>query len=332
MTVTLGFEALNGVLGMGDAIDLLEATYSHEAAGHTVVSPRLASSFAGGWMRILFAADWQSGYYATKAYNLTEGVGVRYVVTLYRLKDGELLAVMDGRIITDLRTGAASGVAARKVPVSGPVTVGIIGSGHQARAQLESLASVYRIESAAVYSPTAANREAYAREMSARLGFPVDPVDSAEAAVRGRNVIATASSSKDREPLVRGEWLGSCRLLCAVGNTRPQFAEIDVRCFREAGLVVMDSPLAMDEAGELRQALAAGALPEAKRATLADIVGGTVAVPAKGMVIFKSVGTALQDLSLAERYYQLLGAKAGIPAAAGLGSLKRLTKNTITKA
>ncbi len=326
MAVTLGLDALNGVLEMRDAIDLLETTYAHEAAGRTAISPRLTTAFEGGWMRILFAADRQSGYYATKAYNLTEGVGVRYVVTLYRLKDGELLAIMDGRTITDLRTGAASGVVARKVSIPGPVSIGIIGSGHQARTQLESLSTVYQFASASVYSPTAANREAFAREMSERLGFSVSPVDSAEAAVRGRTVVAAASSSRGPEPVVRGEWLGSCRLLCAVGNTRPQFAEIDCRCFREANLVVMDSQLALEEAGELRQALASGALPESKQATLAQIVGGSVAMPGEGMVIFKSVGTALQDLSLAERYYELLGAKAGLPAAEGLGSLKQLAK------
>jgi alanine dehydrogenase len=322
MAVTLGLEALQGVLGMRDAIDLLEAAFVHEAAGETVVSPRLNTAFDGGWMRILFALDRQSGYCATKAYHLIDGVGVRYVVSLYRLRDGELLAVMDGRTITELRTGAASGVAARKVSVSGLVSVGIIGSGHQARTQLESLANVYRIESAAVYSPTAANREAFAREMSARLGFPVSAVSSAEAAVRGRAVVAAASSNASIEPVVRGEWLDRCRLFCAVGNTRPQFMEADVKCFGDARLVVMDSLNAMAETGELRQAEKSGALPESKRATLAQVVAGSIAVPQEGLVAFKSVGTALQDLALAARYYELLGACEGVPAAPGLASLK----------
>ena len=113
------------------------------------------------------------------------GTGVRYVVSLYRLKDGELLAVLDGKRITDLRTGAASGVLARRVPLEQPVTVGLLGAGHQSRMQLECLASVYAVESAAVFSPTAANRETFAREMTARLGFPVTAARSAEAAVRG---------------------------------------------------------------------------------------------------------------------------------------------------
>jgi len=323
MAVMLGYETLNGVIGMREAIDLLEGALAHEAAGATSVSPKYVTDFANGAMRMLFAADQQAGYCATKAYHSIQGAGTRYVVTLYRLKDGELLALLDGQIITDLRTGAASGVIARRVPIGRPVSVGVIGSGHQARTQLEALAAVYRVESAAVYSPTAANREKYAAEMSKKLVFPVAPVASAEAAVRGRAVVASASSSRSPEPVLLGAWLGDCRLLCAVGNTRAKFMEADVQCFRDAALVVMDSPHAAHEAGELKQAIAAGALPESKQTTLAQIVTGKTAIPAKGLVTFKSVGTALQDLALAARYYELLGAKAGLPASSDLGSLKK---------
>jgi len=322
MAVMLGFEALRGVIGMRDAIELLEETLAHEAAGRTFVSPKFNADFEGGSMRMLFAADYQAGYGATKAYHTIRGAGTRYIVSLYRLKDGELLALLDGQLITDLRTGAASGAVARKVRVPGPVSVGVIGSGHQARTQLEALASVYRVESAAVYSPTAGHREAFARAMSAKLGVPVTAVASAEAAARGRAVVAAASSSRSSEPVVRGEWLDRCRLLCAVGNTRRQFAEVDVQCFRDARLVVVDSLHALEEAGELRQAVASGALPEAKRATLAQVAASSVSVPQEGLVTFKSVGTALQDLALAARYYALLGARAGLPAAPDLASLK----------
>ena len=323
MTIMLGLEALEGVLGMRDAMDLLEQASSHEAAGKTFISPRLNTSFESGWMRVMFAADYQSGYCATKAYHMIQGVGVRYVVSLYRLRDGELLAVLDGRIITDLRTGAASGVVARKVRAPGPVSVGLIGSGHQARMQLESLASVYRVESAAVYSPTAGHRETFAREMSAKLGIPVTAVDSAEAAVRGRVAVAAATSSRSSEPVLHGAWLDRCRLLCGVGSTRPQSVELDVQCFRDAGLVVVDSPRAVEEAGDLQQAEKHGAITAEKQATLAQIVSGQVTVPREGLVTFKSVGTALQDLALAARYYELLGSRAGVPTAPDLASLKQ---------
>jgi len=107
-----------------------------------------------------------------------------------------------------------------------------------------------------------------------------------------------------------------------VGNTRPQFAEADVECFRNAGLVVMDSWHALEEAGELRQAVRSGALPEAKRASLAQIVTGVATVPREGLIAFKSVGSALQDLALASRYYELLGSRPGLPACADLASAR----------
>ncbi len=322
MTVMLGADALEGALGMRDAIDLLEAASQHEASGRTFVSPRLNTAFDGGWMRMMFAADYEAGYGATKAYHMIQGAGVRYVVSLYRLRDGALLSVLDGRLITDLRTGAASGVVARRVPIGSPVSIGIIGSGHQSRMQLESLACVYRIESAAVFSPTAAHREAFAREMSSRLGIAVAAADSAETAARGRAIIVAATSSRSREPVLKREWVSGCRLLCAVGSTRPESVEVDPGCFGDAALVVVDSERAVDEAGDLQQAAKAGLIVAKKRATLAQIVSGEAAVPREGMILFKSVGTALQDLALGQRYYELLGAQAGRPAARELASLK----------
>ncbi len=318
----LDAKALEGALGMRDAIDLLEEMSRHEAAGGTFISPRLNSAFEGGWMRMMFGVDREAGYFATKAYHLIEGAGVRYVVSLYRLADGALLAVMDGRLITDLRTGAASGVVARKVPLHGPVHVGLLGSGHQSRMQLESLASVYPVRSATVYSPTPAHRETFGREMAAKLGFPVVIADFAEAAVRGHEVVVAATSSRSAEPVLRGAWLDRCRLLCAVGSTRPQSVEVDAESFRGAGLVVVDSERAVEEAGDLQAAVRAGAVPEEKHVTLAQLVAGKATVPAQGRVVFKSVGTALQDLALAARYYDLLGSKAAARVES-LASLKR---------
>ena len=135
------------------------------------------------------------------------------------------------------------------------MSVGVIGSGNQARTQLAALAAVYRLGSVAVFSPTAAHRELFAREMSASLDVAVTPVDSIEAAVRGRQVVASASNARSAEPVLRGAWLDECRLLCAVGNTRRQYCETDVDCFRNARLTVVDTLHALEEAGELRQAV-----------------------------------------------------------------------------
>lgn len=322
MTAMIGVDALDGAIGMHEAIDLLERTIAHEEAGRTSVSPKFITEFENGVMRVLFAADAVSGYCAMKAYHNIKNAGTRYVVMLYSMGDGELLAMLDGRVITDLRTGAASGVIARKVHLTGPVHAGILGSGNQARTQLEALAAVYPLERVEVYSPTVSNRERYARQMSAKLNVPVVAVDTAEAAVRGKQVVATASSARSAEPVLRREWLTHCRLLCAVGNTRPQFAEIGVDTFDHAALTVVDTRHALKEAGDLIGAAKAGALPDSKWATLGQILTGSRSVPKEGLVIFKSVGMALQDLALAGRYYELLGARKDLASPSNVASLR----------
>ena len=112
-------------------------------------------------------------------------------------------------------------------------------------------------------------------------------------------------------------------LLCAVGSTRPQSVEVDPEAFRDASLIVVDSLHAVDEAGDLQQAVKLGYVTAARQATLAQIVSGQRTVPNSGRIIFKSVGTALQDLALAARYYELLRECAGLPVAPDLARLKQ---------
>jgi len=322
MAAILGAQALEGLLSMRDAIDLLEQMSHHEAAGRTLVSPRQTTPFQNGWMRLMFAADYASGYGATKAFHLVRGAGVRYIVSLYRLQDGELLAVLDGRLITDLRTGAASGVVARHLALPDPAAVGIIGSGHQARMQLEALCVELKIARATVFSPTRTHREKFAAEMSAKLGIAVSPVDSCEEAVRGHDVVVVATSATGADPLVRSNWLHGCRLVCAVGSTRPESVEVDVASFASAGLLVVDSPLAAEEAGDLQRAVRSGRLDSGRQVTLAQLVAQGKRALKGGYAVFKSVGTGLQDLALAARYYELSKLRTDLPVAADLGSLK----------
>jgi ornithine cyclodeaminase/alanine dehydrogenase-like protein (mu-crystallin family) len=322
MTAMIGIDALAGVIGMREAIDLLERTIAHEAAGRTSVSPKFVTDFENGSIRILFAADGEAGYCAMKAYHNIKNAGTRYVVLLYSLKDGELLALIDGRLITDMRTGAASGVIARRVPMPGPVSVGLLGSGNQARTQLEALAAVYEIERAEVYSPTERNRERFAQTMAAELAIPVVAAKTAEATVRGKQIVVTATKARSLEPVLRAEWLDRCRLLCAVGNTRRQFAEIGADTFGRAAFTVVDSLHAFKEAGDLIVAAEAGALAESKQATLGQVLTEARTLPPDGLIVFKSVGMALQDLALAARYYELLGHREDLASPSDVASLR----------
>jgi ornithine cyclodeaminase/alanine dehydrogenase-like protein (mu-crystallin family) len=323
MAVILGAQALEGVLHMRDAIDLLETMSRHEAAGRTLIAPRQTVPTEGGWMRLMFAVDYESGYAATKAFHMVRGIGVRYVVSLYRVKDGELLAVLDGRLITDMRTGAASGVAARFLKLPSSVSVGVIGSGHQARMQLEALAATLHVTAASVYSPNAPHRHAFAAEMMRKLDVPVTAADSAETAARGHAVVVVATNAVGTEPVLRRPWLAECRLVCAVGSTRRESIEVDAATFGDAAVVIVDSLLAAEEAGDLQQALEKGVFGLERQVTLAQLVAQGRQGLGGGYAVFKSVGTALQDLALAARYYDLLQSADGVLSAPDLASLKQ---------
>jgi ornithine cyclodeaminase/alanine dehydrogenase-like protein (mu-crystallin family) len=323
MAVILGAQALEGVLRMKDAVSILETMSKHEAAGRTLIAPRQTVPMDGGWMRLMFAADYESGYAATKAFHMVHGVGVRYVVSLYRVKDGELLAVLDGRLITDMRTGAASGVAARHLKLPSSASIGLLGSGHQSRMQLEALAATLHVTKASVYSPNPAHRHAFAVEMTRKLDLPVTAVDSAQAAAQGNTVVVVATNAVGAEPVLRRRWLDECRLVCAVGSTRKESVEVDAATFGDAAIVIVDSLLAAEEAGDLQQAVATGALELGRQATLAQLVEQGKVNLAGGYAVFKSVGTALQDLALASRYYELLQTSGKAPAAPDLASLKQ---------
>jgi ornithine cyclodeaminase/alanine dehydrogenase-like protein (mu-crystallin family) len=159
--------------------------------------------------------------------------------------------------------------------------------------------------------------------MTSKLGFPVKAERSAEAATRGHAVVVAATSSQSSEPVLRAAWLDRCRLLCAVGSTRPQSIEVDEGSFRAAKAVVVDTMRAGEEAGDLHYAVKSGAVTSEQQITLAQVAAGTARLPDTGLVAFKSVGTALQDLALAVRYFELLRGRKDLPGALDLASLKK---------
>ncbi len=321
MPIMIDQTTIRETLSWSEAIDYLEIGLAHEAAGRTDVSHKFNHDFDNGNMRILFAVDYAAGYGATKAYHTIDGVGSRYLVSLIDLADGRLLAIVDGRQITDMRTGAASGVVARKMGLGdagADHVVAVLGSGHQARAQLQALSAVLTPREVRVFSPTPENRARFAGDFGTALGRPVTAVGSAEEAVRGAGIVLSGSAARTDEPILRGDWLDSCRLLAAVGNTRPQYGELDMACFERAETIVIDTNHAISEAGELIRADRAGLLPEDRRQLLSAFAQPSASVPPEGMVLFKSVGTALQDLSLVGKVYENLKTDPGLARAPDL--------------
>jgi ornithine cyclodeaminase/alanine dehydrogenase len=238
-----------------------------------------------------------------KAMNLAPGHGVRYQVHLYRIADGELVAIMDALHLTTLRTGATSAVATRRLAGGKATTVGVIGSGIEARAQLEAMHALGLARSARVYSPTQANREKFAAACSRSLAIEVVPVAEAKEAVRGCGLVVAAVKSS--ETALLGEWLEPGTHVNSVGTARPEQREIDAATFQRSAVIVVDTREGVF--GEAGDAIAAKDVVSPEQVyELAELVTGRAPARSdeKQITLFKSVGSAHQDIAIAARIFE----------------------------
>jgi ornithine cyclodeaminase/alanine dehydrogenase-like protein (mu-crystallin family) len=211
------------------------------------------------------------------------------LVLLFRPATGEPLVVMDGRLITELRTGAVSAAATRALARPDAAVLAILGSGVQAHSHLEALPLVRPFREIRVWSPR--NARAFAERFGVRLAR------SAEDAVRGADVVVVATTS--RTPALAGEWLSPGAHINAVGAPRPDWRELDDEVLRRAKLYVDSREAASRESGDV---IAAGDI----FAELGEVIGG--AKPgresAAEITLFKSVGVAVEDVASAELVYR----------------------------
>jgi len=230
---------------------------------------------------------------------------LRFLVLLYDGESGSLLAVIEADHLGRIRTGAASGVATQYLARPGASRAGVIGTGRQARTQLEAVAAARSLRRARVFSRDTVRREAYAREMTRKLGLEVEAVSSAEAAVRGSDIVITATSS--RGPVLQGEWLELGTHVNAIGANMLNRRELDDESLSRAALIAVDSiEQAKEEAGDLVHGLQATGGDWDSVIEMHDIVAG--ARPgrksATDITIFKSSGIALWDVGSAGYIYQ----------------------------
>ena len=226
-------------------------------------------------------------------------------VLLFSGETGEMLAVMNASAITAVRTAAVSGAATRLLAREDACELALVGSGVQARAHLAAVASVRSITRARVASLHFEHARRFAEELSAVYPFPVEPFESAEEAVRGADIIVTATTA--REPVLRREWVAPGAHINAVGTYSPDAREIDTATLAAATLFVDRRESALSEAGDYILAAREGAIgPEHIRAELGEVLAGARPgrTSADEITLFKSLGLAVEDLAAAEHLYQ----------------------------
>ncbi len=210
------------------------------------------------------------------------------LIVLFEPETGAPLAVMDGRLITELRTAAVSAVATRVLAAPDARVLAILGSGVQARSHIEALRLVRDFAEVRVWSRTPEHAERLAAECGA-------VAMAAEAAVRGADVVVTATSAIT--PVLAGAWLKPGAHVNAVGWAGPNGRELDEAAMRGSVVVVDTREGVMQESGDV---LLSGATIHAE---LGEVIANKAVVPAGATTVFESVGMAVEDLAAARLVY-----------------------------
>ena len=281
------------LLSPADAVSAIEACFQRMAAGVVENRPRYRLGLDGGALAVMAAADLGLGYAGAKVYAGFRD-GARFVVLLFRADSPELVAVIEADKLGQLRTGAASGVAAKYLARDGARSLGLIGCGWQAESQLASIRAVLPgLERVVAYCRNEERLRAFCEEHGAEAGE--SHRDAGEC-----DIVVTVTSSKD--PVLRGEWLRPGALVCAVGANDGRRRELDNAVLERAAFVCCDSrENAKLESADLIQPVESGVLDWLEVHELQDVVAGEIAgrPSDEDVVVFKSNGLAAWDIAAA---------------------------------
>jgi ornithine cyclodeaminase/alanine dehydrogenase-like protein (mu-crystallin family) len=250
-------------------------------------------------LHVLSAAAKALGVMGYKAY-ATSKKGASFHVGLFDGKTGELTAILQADYLGQMRTGATSGVATKFLARPESATVGLFGTGKQARTQLLAVCKVRPIKHVSVFSRTAENCRTFCAEMARLCSCPVEPAARPEDAATGKDIVITATSSRD--PVLFGAWLTDGAHLNIIGSNYLTKTEIDVEVVRRARTIIVDSKdQAQFEAGDFRQARDDGILPWGPLRELGELVAGRAPgrQQSTDITLFKSLGLAIEDIAVA---------------------------------
>ncbi len=310
MAILLRESDVEKLATMKMAIEAVEQAFKLQAEQKADVAPRRRCRVEHGMLHVMSASLPTLGYAGLKSYTSVAGK-TQFLVLLYKA-DGQLAAVIEADKLGQLRTGAASAVATKYMARSEASRLGIIGTGFQARTQVQAICAVRSIKTVLAYSRDAKKREQFCKDMTELVGIGVYPAGSAEEAVREVDIVVTATNSKD--PVIKGEWLSKGLHVNAIGANALSRQELDVDAVGKSACVVVDSvEQAKLEAGDLARAAEAEAFYWEDARELGLVVTGEFPgrEDAGEITLFESQGIALEDVALALRIYDQ-AVKAGM--------------------
>ena len=306
MTRHISESEVRQLLTMPAAINAVEEVSRKQADATVVIHPRRRFELPErGYFHYMAALETVEGYVAMKQYTYVKGK-LCFLVTLYSTKSGELLALLEADWLGRMRTGAASGVATKYLAKKLAKSAAIIGTGGQARTQLEAIHNVRMLDAVYVYGRDVARRNKFCDEMSEQLGVTCYAMGSSAEAVKSAEIICTATTSS--QPVLHGEDLAPGVHINAIGANHAHKQELDEAAVTRANLVFVDSlAQSNQEAGDLIIPFAKHPERWAEVHELADLVAGKVPSRTNDVQIslFKSNGIAAWDLAVAVKVYTL---------------------------
>jgi alanine dehydrogenase len=283
---------VEALVSPAEAVEAIEASFRRLAAGRVENRPRYRIALDEGRLAVMSAADLEAGYAGAKVYSAFAD-GARFALLLFRSDRPELAAVIEADKLGQLRTGAATGVAAKYLARQRASTLGVYGCGWQARGQVAAIrAALPSIERVIAHCRTGASLKAFCSEVRAEPAE--DPSEPA-----AQDVVVTVTNARD--PVLRGEWLRDGALVCAVGANVPRARELDNVVLERAVFVCCDSrEQARIESGDLIEPIQNGVLDWLEVHELQEVVAGEVSGRSSpsDVVLFKSNGLAAWDVAL----------------------------------
>jgi alanine dehydrogenase len=301
MTRVLDDETVRAVFDWRQAVAAVRTAYAADP-DDTRFPGRTMARGGHGWLRTLSGVPAEPGLMGLKLIAAAPGVGrVSYLITLFDQRTAELVAVLDGHSVTGFRTAATSALVADALAGPDPLRLAVIGSGFEARNHVRAIAAVRDVEAVQVYSPRSESRAGFVADL-VDLPVPITAAESAESAVETASLVICAARSRDETPTLRGAWLRPGVTVVSIGSTLPEQREVDPEVLARSDFLVADAlDEVLEDTGDLIAAREAGVDVTTKSVSLADLVGGRHPgrTHAEQIALYKSVGSAVQDLAVA---------------------------------
>lgn len=314
MVLVLTKSDLEYALSMRETIAVIEEAFTELAQGMARVPPRSLINMQEqqGILLTMSAYLAKSKSLVVKAVSVFDQNPVKYgmptvfaIVIFNDSSTGKPLAIMDGQFLTAMRTGAGSGVATKYLARSNSEIVGIIGAGVQSRTQLLAVCEVREVKKALIYDVIRQRSHEFAMEMSKKLGIDILQVDRAEKAVKGVDILITATTAK--KPVINGVWIKPGTHINSIGWMGPDARELDTDTVRKSKLIVDSREAVLSESGDILIPIKEGAITKDHiYSELGEIVVGKKEgrTSEDEITLWKGVGIAIQDAAAAKLAYE----------------------------